>query len=113
MANMTTVLTEFADNGNSRTNTLPGHTALKPKLVIQKRIVAQSENQSPEDTIDVVFGTTDAEGSNLPSKVAFSVKVRRPYQGQATDVTNALAIFREIVASDNFAAVVTTQGWLQ
>lgn len=113
MAAMTTVLTEFADNGNSRTYTLAGHTAVKPKLVIQRRVVATAPNSSPEDTFDVVIGTTDAEGMVLPGRVTFSVKARRPLQGQAADTAFALAIARDIVNSDEFANTVMTQEWLK
>lgn len=113
MAAMTTVLTEFADNGNSRTYTLAGHTAVKPKLVIQRRVVATAPNASPEDSFDIVVGTSDADSAVLPGRIAFSVKVRRPIQGQATDVTAALATLKDIVNSDEFANTVTTQEWMK
>jgi hypothetical protein len=41
MAAMTTVLTEFSNNGNSRTSTLSGHSATSPKLLIEKRRVPE------------------------------------------------------------------------
>lgn len=113
MAAIATLLVEFATNGNSRTLCAPGHTALKPKIVIQKRVVAQNNNASPEDTIDVIFGTTDADGIILQNKVDFGVKFKRPIQGQAADVSAALALFREIVASDEFGAMVTGQTWIK
>lgn len=112
MAVIATKLTEFADNGNSRTMTAPGHTALKPFIVIQKRKIAQNANSVPEDSIDVIAGTTDTEGSILAQKVAFSVTVKRPVQGQAADVSTAKALFREIVASDEFDSLVNGQLWI-
>lgn len=112
MSRIATVLTDFADNGNSRTLSAPGHSALKPRVVIQKRTVALNAASSPEDTIDIVYGTSDAEGAVLASKVSFSVKVKRPLQGQPADVTAAMALFREIVASDNFTDMVVGQSWI-
>lgn len=112
MAAMTTALTVFADNGNSRTYTLASHTAAQPQLVLQKRRVANGSNSVIEDDITVLVATTDAAGAILPSKVLFTVSVKRPINGDSTDVTNALAIIRDIVAGDEFANTVTTQEWL-
>lgn len=113
MAAMSTVLTEFSDNGNSRTYTRTGHSALNPRLVIQKRKVATSPQGSAEDTIDIISGTLDADGNMLPGRIAFSVTIRRPVLGQATDVTAALAVLRDIVASDEFTSTVNTQNYLK
>lgn len=113
MAAMATAITEFANNGNSRTYTRTGHTALNPRLVIQKRKVATSPQGSAEDTIDVISGTVDAAGLILPGRIAFSIIVRRPVLGLATDVTAALAVIRDIVASDEFTVTVTSQNFLK
>lgn len=113
MAIITTNLIEFADNGNSRTLTAPGHTALKPRIVIQKRKVATNATSSLEDTLDVVYGTTDSEGAMLANKVCFSASVKRPIQGQTTDVKSALGLFRELVASEEFEAMVVAQSWVK
>lgn len=113
MAVMTTVLTEFADNGNSRTYTLPSHTATEPRLVIQKRKVAVNGTSMIEDIITSISSTEDAAGVLLDGKISFETKIRRPVNGIAADVTAAQTIHREIVASDNFANTVSTQEWLQ
>lgn len=113
MAAIATTLIEFADNGNSRTLTAPAHSALKPAIVIQKRKVATNMTSVPEDSIDVIYGTTDSEGKILVQKVAFSVVVKRPIQAQPADVTAAKALFREIVASNEFDAVVSGQLWIK
>jgi hypothetical protein len=55
----------------------------------------------------------DPDGNVLQSKVGFSASVRYPANGQSSDVTAALAVFRDLVASDEFAATVTSQGYLQ
>lgn len=112
MAGMTTVLTEFATNGNSRTSTLAGHTSLKPKLVIEKRRVPEGNQAIAEYSFKVVEATEDSAGAVLPNKVSFEVVVRYPVLGASADITAALAVLRDIVAGDEFGVSVTTQGWL-
>lgn len=112
MAAMTTALTEFADNGNSRTYAQVGHTALKPQLVIQKRKVPSGNGVVAETTVDVISATVDASGITLPQKVVFSASVRYPITGTAADTTAMLAVFRDIVAGDEFANAVDTQEFL-
>lgn len=112
MAGMTTVLTEFANNGNSRTNTLSTHTAVKPRLVIEKRRVPDGNQIMIEYGCKVIFATTDVNDLILSNKVSLEVVVRHPTSGNAGDVTAALAVFRDIVAGDEFANSITTQEWL-
>lgn len=112
MAAMTTVLTEFANNGNSRTSTTSGHTAVKPKLVIEKRRVPDGNQSMAEYSVKVVHATTDADGLVMSSKVSFEAVVRYPLLGNAAEITSALAVFRDIIQGDEFANSVNTQGWL-
>lgn len=112
MAAMTTALTEFSNNGNSRTYTLSGHSALVPKLVLQKRRVPVGSQTVAEDTITVLSATTDADSAVIPQRVTFSVTVRRPVEGDAADVTAMLAVFRDVIAGDEFANTVATQEFL-
>lgn len=112
MAAMTTVLTEFSNNGNSRTSTLSTHTVLKPCLVIEKRKVPASNVAVGEYSFKVILATNDADGNVLASKVVFEAIVRQPVNGQAAEVTSALATFRDIIAGDEFGNSVTTQEWL-
>lgn len=112
MAAMTTVLTEFANNGNSRTSTTAGHTAVKPKLVIEKRRVPEGNQVIAEYSVKVVHATEDAANLILSNKVSFEAVVRYPVAGAADDVTAAKTIFADIVNSDEFAASVVSQGWL-
>lgn len=112
MAAMTTVLTEFATEGNSRTYTTPAHTALKPSLVLQRRKVATQALQGAEDQLSVLLATEDVDGNPISTRVLFTATVRRPLEADATDITSALAIFRDIVASDEFSVMVNTQGWV-
>lgn len=112
MTAMTTVLTEFSNSGNSRTSTLDGHAAAKPKIVIEKRIVPEGNQTTIQNSMKVVFATTDADGAVLSSKIAFEATSRYPILGQLTDVQAALAIFADIVGGDEFANTVATQEWL-
>jgi hypothetical protein len=102
MAALATTLQEQSSNGASTTYLLPVHTALVPALVIQKRVVPSGKKIVAEDTVKVVIATSDAEGSVLESKVDMGVYVRRPINGQSTDVAAALAYLRDIVQSDEF-----------
>lgn len=112
MAVMTTALTEFADNGNSRVYALDGHNALRPKLVLQKRMSPVGNQVIAQDTITVVMATEDADGNVLNPRVSIQCVVRRPLNGSSSDVDAVMAIFRDLVASDNFSTVVETQNWL-
>lgn len=113
MPAMATVVTEFSDSANSRTYTVSGHTVAKPKLVLQKRKVGEIDGASSSDTVSIVYGTQDAAGAYLPARVVMEVTVRRPVDGIAADVTAALAVLRDIVASDEFTAVTTSQNYLK
>jgi hypothetical protein len=112
MAAMSTALTEFSQNGNSRTSTITGHTAVEPKLVIEKRRVPEGGQSMAEYSFKVVEATTDVDDIVLPQKVTFECIVRYPLLGDAAIVTAALAVIRDIVAGDEFGNSVTTQEWL-
>lgn len=113
MAAMTTALTEFADSGNSRTYSLVNHTALKPQLVIQKRRVPSNGQVVAESDITVLSATVDSDGTTLAQKVAFEARVRFPVSGAQADIDAMLAVFRDIIAGDEFANTVDTQEWLK
>lgn len=113
MANFATVIAEFSDKENHRTYAIAGHTVKDPRLVIQKRKVPATVGASAESHLMVVFGTEDADGNPLASKVVFDAGVRYPSDGQSADVTAALAVFRDFVASDQFTALVNSQSYVQ
>jgi hypothetical protein len=113
MAAFATTITEFSDKENNRTYMVSGHTVQEPRLLIQKRKVPTTSTGAAESHLMVVYGTTDAEGLPLASKVVFDAGVRYPANGQSDDVTAALAVFRDFVASDEFAAMVTSQAYVQ
>lgn len=112
MAAMTTVLTEFSTTGNSRTSTTSGHTAIQPKLVIEKRRVPEGNQVVSEYSCKVVHATTDVDSEVISNKVSFEAIIRYPVIGDYDDVTAALAIFKDIIAGDEFANSISTQEWL-
>jgi len=112
MAAQSTVLTEFSDQGNSRTYTTSTHTAVQPALVLQKRKVPSGATGVAEDNISVIWGTTNSSNVVIPRRVSFQVTIRRPVDGDSADVASALAIFRDIVAGDEFGNTVDTQEYL-
>lgn len=112
MAAMSTVLTPFAEQGNSRTSLVTGHTAVKPKIVIEKRRVPEGNQAVAEYSCKVIYATDDAADVILPQKVSFEAIVRYPILGQSSDIAAALVVFRDIIAGDEFAASVTSTGWL-
>jgi hypothetical protein len=108
MSAMTTALTEFSDKENERTYVIDGasHTVSKKRMVLQRRKVPSGNQVIVEDEITVLYGTEDDNGDLLDQNVLFSARIRRPKQGIAADVTAALAVFRDIVAGDEFTATV-------
>jgi acetylornithine deacetylase/succinyl-diaminopimelate desuccinylase-like protein len=112
MAAMTTVLTEFSDKENARTYSLSTHTVSKPNLVLQRRKVPSGNQVVIEDDITVLYATEDADGNVMPQKCSMTVSVRRPIGYDATDMTNLLATFRDIIAGDEFGNTVDTSEYL-
>lgn len=108
MAAQSTALTEFADNGNSRTYTTAGTTTSKPKYVISSRRVPSGNQTIAEYSFRVSHATVDADTLVIPEKVSFSAIVRFPTQGATADRDAALVIFRDIVAGDEFGVSVGT-----
>lgn len=113
MGALATALTEFSDNGDSRTYTTAGSTASSPKLVIEKRKVPVGGQTVAEFSCAVVHGTADSDGLVLQQKVSLTATGRYPIDGDAADLAAALVIFRDIVASDEFEASLTSQNWVE
>lgn len=113
MAAFSTVISEFSDQENRRTYAVTGHTVQAPKLVIQKRIVPKTLASAAGNELMVVYGTVDAQNVVLGSKVVMTASVRYPANGTSTAVTAALAVFRDLVASDEFTAMVTGQAYIR
>lgn len=112
MAAMSTVLKTFSDSRNTRTFSSAGHLAIKPSLVVQRRKVPTGNQVILEDSITVIQGVSDSDGVLLPQRASFEFKVRRPLAAVALDVALAEVIFRDIVSSDEFVALVNTQNFI-
>jgi len=111
----TSSYTEFSDSENSRTWTLDDHTVAKPQLVIQKRIIPSSMTDSrayATSILKVIQGTVDGNGDPMQQKVSFDLTIRYPQGAAAADVTEARALFQEVVASTEFTALVNGQQYL-
>lgn len=113
MAAMATSLTEFSTLGDSRVYTYGTHSAMAPKMVLQRRKVPSGNQIVAEDVVTVLQSTTDADGNVLAPRVSITATIRRPITGQAADVTALLAVFRDVVAGDEFANTVSTQEFLK
>jgi len=107
MASFTTVL---ADNGNTANTwnwvVSANHSTLKPFLVLQKRKIPTGNQVMAEDTLSVLTATTDAEGVVLSQRVLHTYTCRRPVTGDDDDVTASLAVFRDLINSDEVTAMV-------
>lgn len=114
MAVISTTLTEFADQGNTRTYVVDGHTALKPRLVIQRRKVVTGASTIAETGVKLVYGLVDPSGTPLASKATMDVSFRAPLAGTSgTDFDDQLSLLREIIASDEFAQALQAQTWVK
>lgn len=113
MTAIVTTLTEFSDNGNTRVYTLPGHLAASQRIMTQKRKVPVGNQKVIEDVINIQYTTSDSEGNALPQKVGFTATITRPIGADAADITGAEAVFKDIVQSDEFSAMIQTQNYVK
>lgn len=112
MAAMSTALTEYANNGDSRTSTTSGHTVSKPKLVIERRRVPTGNQVVHEYQFRISQATVDADGLPIPQRVSFTGKLDFPINGETAIRDAVLAMARDIVAGDEFGNSVATGEWL-
>lgn len=112
MADMTTTLYDYSDNGNSRNFRLSGHTVQKPQLVLQRRKAPTGEQTIAEDEVTVYYGTENSDGDLLSGRIMLSVKLRRPIDGIAADLDAAVVVLRDFVASDQLEGCLDSQSWL-
>lgn len=118
MASLSATLVEYSDNGNSRTYTASGHTATKPKIVVEKRVVPTGNQVMAEFSASIIQGVLDSDGGIAPQKVSHTVTVRYPVIGvDPTDLASinaaCLVLLRDFVASDEFGASVTSLNWVE
>jgi len=101
---MTTVntvnLTEYSDSNDRRVWALDSHTANEPRLVIQKRrITGPSDAQKSTMELSVVYGTSDAAGDPLQSKVNLTLTASYPNNGDTADLQAAVDTMQALIAS--------------
>lgn len=109
MTAMSTALIPFSPSANGRTSTLPGHTAVAPRLFIQKRKVPTSVGSNSTVSARVVYATVDSHGEPIGNRVQIGCDAAIPVAGRGADTDAAIVIFRDFVASDEFVTLVKTQ----
>jgi hypothetical protein len=110
MASFTTGIEELTKNGGSSTFVVSStHSNSEPRLVLTKRKFADGGRTSYESYLGVVNGLIDADDKPIQEKLALSTTARVPVVATGTEVDEALATFRDFVASDEFTALVKTQ----
>lgn len=103
----TVVHTEINDSNNVRTWVLDNHTASKVQLINQKRrTTGPVDDQKLESELKVVYGTEDAAGDILPTKISIACNTRYPIDAKSTDLDAAITEFQLLVASTKFADMV-------
>jgi hypothetical protein len=113
MAGMTTVLTETFSMGNVRKWQLSNHTVAEPHLITQKRQEASTPEAVAKSSLTFLSGTADVNGSALAARDVVDISVRGPANGDSADMTALIATVRDVVNSDEFTDMVTSQAWLK
>lgn len=109
MPSMATTLVAFSQNGNVTTYAAPQHTVAEPHLVIQKRAIPSSVSGVAQTSLKVVYGTTDANGLVVAQRISFELVGRIPVVANDTDTDAAIALIRDVVASDEFVVAMKQQ----
>jgi hypothetical protein len=109
MTTIVTPLKAFSTTGNVTTYAAPQHTIAEPRLVIQKRAVPSTAAGVAQTSVKVVYGTSDASDMPIAQRISFEAIGRLPVMANDTDVDNAIALYREIVASDEFVVAMKQQ----
>lgn len=115
MATIATALIEFADSGDSRTYTLPSHTVLDSKTLTQRRKVPSGKQTVAESSLTFSYAVRDTVGNALPQRLSTTVISRLPILMNASSglSTTMLAHVRDVVNSDEFAAMLSSQSWVK
>jgi len=114
MAGFTTALAEFSESGSSKTYVASAsHTASAPRLVIQKRRLAEGNRKYYEMEMDIVHGLLDSESLPVATKLSSNLVVKVPTQASELEIDALLVHLRDFVASDQFATAVKKQLWFQ
>lgn len=112
MADMTTVLKVHDDGPGRRVFSVDGHSVAAPRLVIQKKTTAATPDGLAKDELQIVYGAFDSDGVPLSSKNALTLNIKRANNARSTEFDQAIALFKEIVASDNLLRICASQDYL-
>lgn len=113
MANMTTSLVQRSDAADAREWQAPTHTLTVPFMVRQKRTSPKTLTGRASDSLSVLRGGVDNTGVALSTPLTLQLNVSRQANMAAADIAAAVALFREVVASANFDALISGQSYLQ
>lgn len=113
MATMTTVMAQRSDSANAREFTAPTHTLAAPFIVKQNRKTPPTSVGRATDSISIIRGGVDLAGVPLVVPTTIRVEVTRQANTHGDVVAAAKALLREIIASENFDAMVAGQAYLQ
>jgi len=106
MAVMTITLSEYADNGNSRTFAKSGHSFETSRLVVQSRKQPLGNITVGTTDTNVKFTTVNSDGDLLAALINLGVSSRIPRDAVEADVDEAITLLRDFVAADEFPAMV-------
>lgn len=103
---MATPLTVTGINGTTITYALAAHTASKPAIALCTRKEGSGSAGNLESSFQVVHGTLDAAGALVQSRAVVELRVKYPKNGDFAQVTSGLTIAKDVLASDEFLALV-------
>jgi hypothetical protein len=113
MPAIATTLVERNDGPDFREWQTSAHTLAKPALLKQMRKSPTEAGGRASDMIRMIFGANDATGVLAKMPLMFEVNVTRQANMAATEATTPLSVFRDVVNSDAFAAMVTGQSYIK
>lgn len=113
MAEMTTVLVQRSDSADAREFQAPSHSLTTPFTVRQKRVAPKTLTGRATDNVSILRGGVDNTGVALSIPLTMQLGISRQANMSETDLAAAIALFRELVASTNFDAIVRGQSYIQ
>lgn len=104
------VFQSSANNGNSVTYTLPGHTTQEPKIAVFSRVIPSYSAKTgwtvPSYRVRVIEGVLDADGNPVETRTTVDATFRSSMSGGQTKGQSVVDNFKLIVGADGFASSV-------
>lgn len=104
------VFQSSANNGNSVTYALPGHTTQQPKIAVFSRVIpsysAKTGWSVPSYRVRVIEGVVDADGNPIETRTTVDATFRCSMSGGATKAQDVVDNFKLIVSANGFASGV-------